>query len=171
MKHKTKLSLIPQEIIENKILLIRDQKVMLDRDLAGLYGVTTGNLNKAVKRNRERFPVDFMFRLTKDEYKSLRFQFGSLKRGEHSKYHPYAFTREGVAMLSGVLNSRRAIEVNIQIMRAFVKLRQVLTTHKDILRKIQEHDHQIKYIFEYLRKQLPVPEKPKHKIGFIKDTN
>ena len=165
MKDKLKL-LIPQEHIENKILLIRGQKVMLDRDLVKLYGVSTKRLNEQVRRNIRRFPPDFLLYLNKEEAKSLRSQFATLKRGQHSKYRPYAFTELGVAMFSSVLNSERAIEVNIQIMRAFVKLRHVLATHADILRKIQEHDHQIKYIFEYLKKQLPSPDKPKRKIGF-----
>jgi len=105
---------------------------MLDRDLAKLYGVTTGNLNKAVKRNQSRFPKEFMFQLTKEEANSLRFQFGSLKRGQHSKYIPFAFTEHGILMLSSVLNSERAIQVNILIMRAFTKLREILLSHKEL---------------------------------------
>lgn len=172
MKDKAK-SLIPQETIENKILLIRDQKVMLDRNLAKLYGVATKVLKQAVKRNIERFPEDFMFQLSKKEFEDWRSQIVTSNSGDKMglRYRPYAFTQEGVAMLSSVLRSKRAIQVNIQIMRAFVKLRQVLTTHKDILRKIQEHDQQIKRIFEILRRLLTLPKKPKHKIGFIKNTN
>ncbi|TET77767.1 MAG: ORF6N domain-containing protein [Candidatus Cloacimonadota bacterium] len=172
MKDKAK-SLIPQETIENKILLIRDQKVMLDRNLVKLYGVATKVLKQAVKRNIERFPEDFMFQLSKKEFEDWRSQIVTSNSGDKMglRYRPYAFTQEGVAMLSSVLRSKRAIQVNIQIMRAFVKLRQVLTTHKDILRKIQEHDQQIKRIFEILRRLLALPEKPKHKIGFIKNTN
>ncbi len=117
------LTPIPDERITDKIFLIRGRKVMIDRDLAQLYGVTTGNFNKAVKRNAKRFPEDFMFQLTKEEDASLRFQFGTLKRGQHTKYLPNAFTEQGVAMLSGVLNSERAIQVNIQIIRIFVRLR------------------------------------------------
>jgi len=159
--------LVPTEIIAGKILLIRGQKVMLDRDLAELYGVTTGNLNKAVSRNLKRFPGDFMIQLIKNESESLRFQFGSLKRGQHTKYLPYAFTEQGVAMLSSVLNSDRAIDVNIAIMRAFVKVREYLATHKDVLRKLDEHDRQIRTLFGAVNKLLePPPEPPKRKMGF-----
>jgi len=141
---------------------------MLDRDLAELYGVTTGNLNKAVSRNTDRFPDDFMIQLTKDESDSLRFQFGSLKRGQRAKYLPYAFTEQGVAMLSSVLRSKRAIIVNIAIMRAFVKVREYLATHKDVLKKLEEHDRQIKTIFEVVNKLLLPPPEPKKKnrMGF-----
>lgn len=146
---------------------------MLDRDLADLYGVTTGNLNKAVRRNIERFPGDFMFQLNKEETESLRFQFGSLKQGTHFKYHPYVFTQEGVAMLSSVLNSERAIFVNIQIMRAFVKLRELMISHKDLAQKInnlerkfKEHDKNFVIVFEAIKKLIEPPEKPKGRIGF-----
>ncbi|ODS30010.1 MAG: ORF6N domain protein [Candidatus Scalindua rubra] len=173
---KAETSLIPQETIEGKILLIRGKKVMIDRDLAMLYGVTTGNLNKAVRRNIERFPGDFMFQLSKDEYDSLRFQIGILKKGQHSKYLPQAFTQEGVAMLSGVLNSKRAVQVNIQIMRAFVKLREILSTNKELAhklsqleRKIEKHDVEIQAIFKAIRQLMTPPEKPKGKIGFSID--
>lgn len=170
-------SLALQKTIESKILLLRGLKVMLDRDLAELYGVTTGNLNKAVKRNIERFPEIFMFQLTKDELSSLRFQFGSLKRGQHRKYLPYAFTEQGVAMLSSVLKSKRAIQVNIQIMITFTKIREILATHKDLQREIEaleskykQHDQQFKIVFEAIRQLLEpptVPEKPKRRIGFV----
>lgn len=174
MKQKKKSAatdLIPQETIERKILLLRGKKVMLDRDLAGLYEVTTGNLNKAVKRNIERFPDDFMFQLTKNETDSLRFQFGSLKRGQHAKYLPRAFTEQGVAMLSSVLNSKRAILVNIQIMRVFTKLREMLLAHADLKRKIEamekKYDKQFRVVFEAIRQLLePPPPKPKGQIGF-----
>src|SRR5258706_8945823 len=129
-------TLIPAQRIEDAILLIRGQKVMLDRDLAPLYGVTTGNLNKAVKRNLARFPEDFMFQLSAEEAESLRFHFGSLKRGQHYKYLPYAFTEQGVAMLSGVLRSHRAVQVNVAIMRAFVRLREALSLHKELAHKL-----------------------------------
>ena len=163
------------EQVESIILLVRGQKVILDRDLAQLYGVTTGNLNKAVKRNIDRFPNDFMFQLTPEEYKSLRFQFGIFKKGRHAKYLPYAFTEQGVAMLSSVLKSKRAIEVNVAIMRAFVKLRETLATHKelsrklsDLERKLGDPDEQIQAIFEAIRQlMLPPDEKGKKKIGFI----
>src|SRR6266849_10784845 len=126
-----KVELIPSERIEKAILLIRGQKVMLDSDLAELYGVATKRLNEQVRRNRARFPKDFMFQLTGKEAESLRSQNATLKkgRGRHRKYAPYAFTEQGVAMLSSVLNSERAIEVNIAIMRAFVRLREILSSH------------------------------------------
>jgi phage regulator Rha-like protein len=125
-------AIVPQEIIENKILLIRNKKVMLDSDLAHLYDVETKVLNQAVKRNVSRFPHDFMFQLTKVEYDSLRSQIVTLKRGQHRKYFPYVFTEQGVAMLSSVLHSERAIQVNIQIMRTFAKIRQMMVTHEGL---------------------------------------
>ena len=148
---------------------------MLDKDLANLYGVLTKNLNKAVARNLNRFPQDFMIRLSKVEYDSLRFQFGTLKKGAHSKYLPYAFTEQGVAMLSSVLKSKRAIEVNIAIMRAFVKLREMLSTHKKLARKLQElekkYDAQFKVVFEAIRQLMREEKGPKTPIGFhIKNT-
>jgi len=167
MEKKDLIVSIPQERIENKILLIRNKKVMLDRDLAELYGVPTKRLNEQVKRNIKRFPEDFMFQLTREEANSLRSQNATLERGQHFKYLPYVFTEQGVAMLSSVLNSDRAIQVNIQIMRAFTKLREVLATHKDLQKKIEEHDLQIKSIFQTLRKLLALPETPKRKIGFL----
>lgn len=162
--------IVPQEVIENKILLIRGRKVMLDKDLAALYGVTTSNLNKALKRNIKRFSEDFMFRLTKEEYDSLRFQFGILKRGKHSKYLPHAFTENGVAMFSSVLNSERAVQVNIQIMRTFTKLREMLLTHRDLRQKIEEmekkYDYQFTIVFDAIKQLLELPAKPKKPIGF-----
>ena len=164
------IAIIPAEQIESIILLIRGQKVILDRDLAQLYGVTTGNLNKAVKRNLDRFPNDFMFPLTKEEYESLRFQFGIFKKGQHSKYLPYAFTEQGVAMLSSVLRSKQAVQVNIEIMRAFVRLRQMLSAHKDLERKLialeKKYDKQFKVVFDAIRALMAPPEKPRKKIGF-----
>ena len=126
------------EQIEQAILLLRGQKVMLDRDLAALYGVQTKNLNKAVRRNLDRFPADFMFQLTSDETDALRFQFGTLKRGQHFKYLPYAFTEQGVAMLSSVLSSQRAVQVNVAVMRAFVRLRETLSLHEELAYKLAE---------------------------------
>jgi phage regulator Rha-like protein len=144
--------IIPQQLIESKILFIRGKKVMLDRDLAALYGVETKMLNRAVKRNTERFPEDFMFQLSKEEYTELlRCQFGTLKRGQHSKYSPYAFTENGVAMLSSVLNSRRAIQVNIQIMRTFTKIREMIATHKELKQKIEEMEKKYDYQFYPVR--------------------
>lgn len=167
-----KALVMPQEIIENKIFLVRGKKVMFDRDLAVLYGVTTGNLNKAVNRNIERFPDDFMFQLTKEEADSLRFQIGiSKKEGRGGRrFLPYAFTENGVAMLSSVLNSERAIYVNIQIMRTFTKLREMLATHKDLKEKVEEmekrDDYQFKMVFDAIKQLLEPPVKQKRKVGF-----
>jgi phage regulator Rha-like protein len=166
--------IIPQQLIENKILFIRGKKVMLDRDLAALYGVETKMLNRAVKRNTERFPEDFMFQLSKEEYTELlRCQFGTLKRGQHSKYSPYAFTENGVAMLSSVLNSRRAIQVNIQIMRTFTKIREMIATHKELKQKIEEmekkYDYQFKVVFDAIKQLVELPQRPRKRIGFLWD--
>jgi hypothetical protein len=168
-----KISLIQPEQIEQIILLIRGQRVMLDRDLAALYGVTTGNLNKAVQRNPERFPPDFMFQLTADEAETLRFQFGSLKRGQHFKYLPQVFTQEGVAMLSSVLRSPRAVQVNIAIMRVFVRLRATLALHKELAhklaeleRKIEGHDTSIRTLFDAIRELAAPPATPRREIGY-----
>ncbi|HEX8845196.1 MAG TPA: ORF6N domain-containing protein [Pyrinomonadaceae bacterium] len=166
---------VPVEVIERRIYLIREQKVMLDSDLAALYQVETFNLNKAVKRNIERFPEDFMFQLTGEEAESLRFQIGISKpsgRGGR-RYLPYVFTEQGVAMLSSVLNSRRAIEVNIVIMRAFVKLRETLLSNEDLNRKfaalerkLATHDKYFKVVFDELRKLIAAPTPPRRQIGF-----
>ncbi|MBI5044117.1 MAG: ORF6N domain-containing protein [Nitrospirae bacterium] len=162
---------VPVEMIERKIYLIRGHKVLLDGDLAELYGVEVKHLKRQVKRNITRFPEDFMFELRKEEYDSLRSHFGTLKRGEHTKYLPYAFTEQGVAMLSSVLNSERAIHVNIAIMRAFVKLREMLATHKDLARKLDEmekkYDTQFKVVFDAIRQLMATPEPKKKRIGFI----
>jgi len=169
--------LIPDEIVMNKIYLIREQKVMLDRDLAELYGVQTKVFKQAVRRNLDRFPEDFMFELTHEELTSLRSQIVTLKtgRGQHSKYIPFAFTEQGVAMLSSVLNSETAIRVNIQIIRVFTRMREMLLTHKDILiqlekieHKLIKHDEDIALIFQYLRQLLNPPQTPRRKIGFIR---
>jgi len=163
-------SFVPAERIEQSILLIRGHKVMLDRNLAELYGVTTGNLNKAVNRNLDRFPDDFMFQLTPDEYNSLRFQFGILKKGQHSKYLPYAFTEQGVAMLSSVLRSKRAVQVNIEIMRAFVRLRKMLASNVALARKLaaleKKYDEQFKVVFNAIRALMAPDEKTRKQIGF-----
>ena len=170
-KKKTKMSfLVTQETIASKIFLIRGKKVMLDRELSELYDVETKMLKRAVKRNIERFPDDFMIQLAKAEYDPLRHQFGTLKRGQHSKYLPFAFTQEGVAMLSSILNSKRAIMVNIQIMRTFTKLREMLVSYKDINRKIEnmerKYDSKFKIVFEAIKQLLQPAKKPKKKIGF-----
>ena len=160
-------NVLPVEVIANRIYIIRGQKVMLDRDLAQLYGVETKVLVQAVKRNIERFPQDFMFRLDKKEFIDLRSQFVTSKNRGGRRYLPYAFTEQGIAMLSGVLNSPRAIAVNIAIMRTFVKIREYLSSNKEILSKLEQHDRQIKTIFEVLNKLLmPPPEEPKRRIGF-----
>lgn len=167
--------LVPIEMIERKIYLIRGQKVMLDSDLAELYHVETKILNKAVKRNEQRFPKDFMFRLTAEEMEFLRFQFGTSKSGSGGRrYLPYVFTEQGVAMLSSVLNSDRAILVNVAIMRTFVKLREVLSTHKDLAhklaqleKKIEKHDEEIGAIFDAIRLLMAEPKPKEKKIGFI----
>ena len=168
------LPLIPDEIISSKIYLIREKKIMLDKDLATLYGVTTGNLNKAVKRNVKRFPDDFMFQLTKQEYDNLLFQSG-ISRWGGTRSLPYAFTEQGVAMLSGVLNSDRAIQVNIQIMRIFTKLREMLVENlslrievEAIKKKLVNQDKSIELVFSYLDELIEKHEKPqpRKKIGF-----
>lgn len=162
--------LIPTERIEKAILLIRGQKVMLDKDLATLYGVETKTLNRAVSRNAERFPEDFMFQLTAEEFDTLRYHFGTSNQRGGRRYRPYAFTEQGVAMLSSVLRSPRAIEVNVAIMRAFVQLREILASHTDLARKLDEmekkYDAQFKVVFDALRKLMTPPETPKRKIGF-----
>jgi len=161
------------EKIDALIHVLRGKNVMLDSDLARLYGVTTSNLNKAVRRNLKRFPEDFMFRLVPNEYESLRFQFGTLKRGAHSKYLPLVFTEQGVSMLSGILNSDRAIVMNIAIMRAFVQLRHLTITNRELSLEIDKlksrldkHDKNTDIIFESLDRLLNFPAPPVKKIGF-----
>ena len=167
---------IPLERIQRAIYLLRGEKVMLDADLAALYGVTTGNLNKAVKRNLQRFPADFMFELTADEAENLRFQTGISSSYGGRRYTPRAFTEQGVAMLSSVLRSERAVQVNIAIMRAFVQLRQVLGSHAELARKLTElerrivgHDDAIRSLFEAIRQLMEPPTEPgqsPREIGF-----
>ena len=163
------MDIIPQQIIESKIYLLRGKKVMLDRDLAMLYEVKTFNLNKAVKRNIDRFPEDFMFQLDNEEFKNLIFQNGISSWGGTRK-RPYAFTENGVAMLSSVLNSKRAIMVNIQIMRTFTKIREMLITHKDLAKRLdkleKKYDSQFKIVFDAIRQLMSPPETKKKKIGF-----
>jgi len=171
----SKQSLISVDRIEKAILLVRRQKVMLDADLAGLYGVETRVLVQAVKRNLERFPEDFMFQLNNDEVLFLRSQIVTLKkgRGQHSKYLPYAFTEQGVAMLSSVLRSHQAIQVNIEIMRAFIRLRQMLASHAELARKLdaleKKYDAQFKDVFEAIRQLMAPPEQKRRAIGFRKE--
>ena len=159
------------ERIEHRILTLRGERVMLDLDLAELYRVPTKVLKQAVRRNIERFPADFMFELTWEESKqSLRSQSVTLKRGQHVKYRSCAFTEQGVAMLSSVLRSDRAIRVNIEIMRAFVKLRQLLAHHADLVRRVnaleRKYDGRFKLVFEAIRKLM---EPPKGRIGFHRE--
>jgi hypothetical protein len=166
-------TLIPQEAIGPKIFVIRGHKVMLSTHLAELYGVEVRALIQAVKRNIERFPDDFMFQLSNSEYKNLKSQIVTSSWGGIRRANPYAFTEQGVAMLSSVLKSKRAIQVNIAIMRIFVKLRELFSTHKELAhklteleRKIEKHDEEIKGIFEAIRQLMVIAEKPKRKIGF-----
>lgn len=165
--------LVPIERIETKILLIRGQKVMMDRDLAELYGVPTKRLNEQVKRNIYRFPPDFMFRLSGQEKNELVANCDRFKPLKHSSSLPLAFTEQGVAMLSSILNSKIAIIVNIQIMRAFTKLRQILSTHKALREKIEEmekkYDSQFKVVFDVIKKMLERKEQKPKKIGFVKE--
>jgi len=161
---------IPSERIEKAILLIRGEKVLLDKDLAALYEVSTSVLNKAVSRNIDRFPLDFMLQLTKEEFSNLKCHFGTSSWGGTRKL-PRAFTEQGVAMLSSILKSKRAVMVNIEIMRAFVKLRQMLASHAFLARKLEElekkYDKQFAVVFEVLRQLMELPpETPARKIGF-----
>ncbi|MBW8000998.1 MAG: ORF6N domain-containing protein [Planctomycetes bacterium] len=161
--------IIPVERIQKCILLIRNHKVILDRDMAALYGVETRDLNKAVTRNIERFPKDFMFRLNKREFENLKFHFGTSSWGGTRKL-PRAFTEQGVAMLSSVLRSERAVAVNIAIMRTFVKLREILGSNELLRHKIEsmerKYDKQFKVVFEVLGEMLAEPEKPEEPFGF-----
>jgi hypothetical protein len=163
---------IPVQRVAQSIRWIRGQKVLLDSDLAALYGVTTGNLNKAVKHNAQRFPSDFMFRLSTQEVQNLRFQFG-ISRSGGRRALPYVFTEQGIATLSSVLNSDRAIRVNIAIMRVFVKLRQTLETNGELTQNFSEleqrvgkHDEEIAAILEAIRRLMAPPKKPRREIGF-----
>jgi hypothetical protein len=167
-----KKSLVPVDRIEKAILLIRGQKVMLDADLAALYGVETKMLVRAVKRNINRFPTDFMFQLSKEEFDNLRFHFGTSSDWGGRRYPPYAFTEQGVAMLSSVLHSQRAVQVNIEIMRAFIRLRQMLASHVELARKLdaleKKYDAQFKQVFEAIRQLMAPPEPKRRPIGFRK---
>jgi hypothetical protein len=164
-------SVVPIERVVSQIYLIRGEKVMLDSDLAQLYGVSTSRFNEQLKRNKERFPEDFAFRLTRIEFDSLRSQIAILEpggRGQHRKYLPYVFTEHGVAMLSSILRSPKAVQVNIGIVRAFVRLREMLATDRELARKVEQHDRQIAVLFDSLRKLLAPPEPPKkNPIGYI----
>jgi len=164
-------ALVPVTIIERRIYLIHRQKVILDADLAKLYGVTTGNLNLAVRRNIERFPEDFMFQLTKEEAANLRLQFATSSSGYGGRrYPPYAFTEQGVAMLSSVLGSKRAVHVNIAIMRTFVRLRELLASNRHLAEKLEamerSYDAKFRVVFEVIQKLMAPPQSPKEPIGF-----
>ncbi len=164
---------LPIDRIESAILFVRGHKVMLDSDLAALYGVTTFNLNKAVKRNADRFPEDFMFQLTAEEASALRFQIGMSKdkgRGGR-RYAPYVFTEQGVAMLSSVLRSKRAAQVNVEIMRAFVRLRRMLASNEELARELaaleRKYDAQFKVVFDAIRELMAPPTPKRRRIGFL----
>jgi len=169
------MNLVLAEKIESRIVIIRGERMMMDQDLAELYNVSTGRLNEQVKRNIRRFPGDFMIQLTRKEFENLKSQFAISSWGGTRKL-PYAFTEQGVAMLSSVLHSERAIQVNIAIIRAFVKLRQILSRNKELARKIKQlegkvkkHDEEIHAIFEVIHQLMTPPEKPKRRIGFRQD--
>ncbi len=164
---------ITSDNITGLIHFIRGEKVILDFNLAALYGVEVKRLKEAVRRNLKRFPPDFLFELTRTEMESLRSQFASLKRGQHIKYAPFAFTEQGVAMLSGILNSERAIAVNIAIMRAFVQIRKFIESNKELALKIEElekmvsgHDENIRLIFETIRQLIEKKNKPRTPVGY-----
>jgi len=163
------LELKEGNIIEH-IYFVRGEKIMFDYDLASLYGVQNKVLKQAVRRNIKRFPLDFMFELSLEEYHSLRSQFVTLKRGEHTKYPPFAFTEQGVAMLSGILKSDRAIEVNIAIMRAFIQMRTLITSYKSLEKKIGEleskYDENFSIVFKALRQLIRQKSEPRKRIGF-----
>ena len=174
MAKATKALMIPDELVMNKIYLIRGHKVMLDRDLAELYGVETKRLKEAVRRNIDRFPEDFLFEMSSGELEDWRTQFATSNSEKMGlRRPPFCFTEQGVAMLSSVLNSETAIRVNIQIIRVFTKMRELLLTHKDILlqlqtieRKLTGHDEDIALIFKYLKQLLNPTLPPRNKIGF-----
>jgi hypothetical protein len=164
-------SLLPIERIERRIILLRGEKVILDQHLAELYGVPTKRLNEAVRRNVGRFPPDFMFRLAADEARALRSQSATSKGRGGRRYRPYAFTEQGVAMLSSVLRSQRAVQVNVQIMRTFVRLRAMLASHADLARKLdaleQKYDRQFSAVFDAIRELMSPPqEPPRPRIGY-----
>jgi hypothetical protein len=170
----TSRSAVPRERVERRILSMREQKVMLRTDLAELYEVAPKVLVQAVKRNRGRFPADFMFHLTRAEYSHLKSQFVTSSWGG-ARAAPYAFTEQGVAMLSSVLRSPRAVQVNIAIMRAFVKLREILATHRDLARRLDQmeskYDAQFRGVFDAIRQLMLPPEKPRRRIGFAAPHN
>jgi phage regulator Rha-like protein len=171
----SKTELIPEETVERAILVVRGHKVILDSDLAELYGVTVKRLNEQVKRNGSRFPQDFLFRLTADEWRSLRSQFATLEHGtgQHRKYLPFAFTEHGALMAASVLSSQRAVEMSILVVRAFVKLRSILAAHRELASKLDElerrlstHDRQLVSLFDALRRLTAPGDRAGRPIGF-----
>jgi ORF6N domain len=164
--------IVSVQLVSRKIFFLREMYVMLDADLAVLYRVTTSHLNRAVRRNRNRFPDDFMFQLNREEMDALRFHIGISKSGSRGgrRYAPYAFTEQGVAMLSSVLRSERAVQVNIAIMRTFVRLREMLASNEGLRRKIEEmerrYDARFQVVFAAIKEMLEAPQKPKRSIGF-----
>jgi hypothetical protein len=172
-----KIAGIPDEVILNKIYMIRDQKVMLDKDLSELYGVEVKRLNEQIKRNADRFPGDFMFQLSNEEWDSLKSQFATSNWGGIRKL-PYAFTEHGVLMLSSVLNSKQAIQVNIHIMRVYTRLRELLIAHNDVFLRVEQfekqmmkQDQKIELLFTYLNKFMDKVDGPKEPIGFKVSSN
>lgn len=164
--------IIPSDCIENKILLIRGEKVLLDSDLAVLYDVETKAINRAIKRNKDRFPEDFVFQLSEEEHTLLRYHFGTSNKRGGRRYPPYVFTEQGVAMLSGVLNSKKAVLVNVAIMRTFVKLRKMIASNKELAQKLaqleKKYDVQFKAVFDAIRQLMqPPPLQPRRRIGFL----
>lgn len=175
-------ALVPIEHITQSILVLRGQRVLLDAELAALYGVTTKRFNEQVRRNRERFPADFMFQLTDEEHAALRSQFATLKagRGQHRKYLPYAFTEHGAIMAATILNSARAVEMSVYVVRAFVKLRELLASNKELARRLNElearlekklatHDQAIAAILSAIRQLMNPPAPKRRPIGFTAD--
>lgn len=161
---------IPTDMLERAILVVREQQVMLDSDLASLYGVETRTLVQAVRRNEDRFPPDFMFQLTKEEFAALRSQSVISNGRGGRRYPPYAFTEQGVAMLSSVLSSPRSVQVNIEIMRAFVRLRRLLGRNADLARQVDElerrYDEQFRVVFDAIRRLMSPPDAPRRRLGF-----
>lgn len=166
-------SLVAMEAVEKKILLIRGQKVILDVELAELYGVTTKAFNQAVKRNIDRFPKDFILQLTTDEALTIRSQSVTASK-RNIRYLPYAFTEHGIIMAASILNSQRAIDASVYVVRAFIKLREMISTHKDLTKKLSElekkYDGQFQIVFEAIRQLIDVEEKPKRKIGYVRES-
>ena len=167
----TEIQIIPDGRIEQTILLIRGQKVMIDADLASIYGVTTKRLNEQVKRNRSRFPQDFMFQLSQEEKSEVVANCDHLDKIKYSQTLPYAFTEHGAIMLASVLNSERAVQTSVQVVRAFVRIREILASHKDLAQKMlqmeKKYDHQFKTVFDAIKQLMRTPDSKQRKIGFV----